>query len=88
VLILSPFFRPNIGVVETHLDDLCEYLRKNGHKAFVITYQPLIAKNRGQKLEKRENLEIRRIRWFGYNFFHMLEPYPLPEFIYLTGVKL
>lgn len=83
VLILSPFFRPNIGGVETHLDDLTEYLRKHGHKVFVITYQPLTTKVHAPKLGKKENLEIRRIRWFGYNWFHKLEPYPLLEFLYL-----
>lgn len=83
ILILSPFFRPNIGGVETHLDDLCEYLRKNGHKVFVITYQPLTTKSKGKKLEKKENLEIRRVQWFGYNLFPKLEPYPLIEFLYL-----
>lgn len=83
VLILSPFFSPNIGGVETHFDDLCEYLRKNGHKVFVITYQPLTTKAKGQKLEKKENLEIRRVQWFGYNLFPKLEPYPLIEFLYL-----
>lgn len=83
VLILSPFFRPNIGGVETHLDDLCEYLRKNGHKVFVITYQPLTTKAKGKKLEKKENLEIHRMQWFGYNLFPKLELYPVIEFLYL-----
>ncbi len=83
ILILSPFFRPNIGGVETHLDDLIEYLRTHDHKVFVITYQPLTTKARGSKTEKKENLEIHRIGWFGYNWFHKLEPYPLLEFLYL-----
>ncbi|MDY6895289.1 MAG: glycosyltransferase family 4 protein [Thermotogota bacterium] len=84
VLIISPFFRPNIGGVETHLDDLCEYLRKHGHKVFVITYQPLTTKAKGPKLERKENLEIRRIQWFGYNWFHKLESYPILEWLYLS----
>lgn len=83
VLILSPFFSPNIGGVETHLDDLCEYLQKNGHKVFVITYRPLTTKVKGKKLEKKENLEIHRVQWFGYNLFSKLEPYPLIELLYL-----
>lgn len=83
VLIISPFFRPNIGGVETHLDDLCEYLRRNDYKVFVVTYQPLTTKAKGPKLEMKENLEIHRIRWFGYNLFPRLEPYPVIEFLYL-----
>lgn len=84
ILILSPFFRPNIGGVEAYLDDLCEYLRKHNYIVYVLTYQPLTTKIKGKKYEKKENLEIRRIPWFGHNWFHKLEPYPLLEFLYLT----
>ena len=84
VLILSPFFRPNIGGVETHLDDLCEYLRKHNHYVYVITYQPITTKDRGPELEGKKNLEIHRLSWPGYDLFHKLEPYPVLEFLYLT----
>jgi glycosyltransferase involved in cell wall biosynthesis len=84
VLIICPFFRPNVGGVETHLDDLCEYLRTHNYKVYVLTYQPLTTKARGLKIEKKENLEIRRIWWPGFNLFHKLEPYPILEFLYLT----
>jgi len=85
---ISPFFSPNIGGVETHLDDLCAYLQKIGHRVFVITYQPLTTRVRAPRFESRQNLEIRRIDWLGYNLFHKLEPYPLLEFIYLTPMLL
>lgn len=84
VLILSPFFRPNIGGVETHLDDLCKYLRIHDYKVYVVTYQPLTTKAKRLKIEKKENLEIRRFPWFGLNWFHKFEPYPIIQFIYLT----
>lgn len=83
VLILCPFFRPNVGGVETHLDDLCEYLRKN-HKVYVIAYQPLTTKAKGARFEGNDNLEIHRVGWFGHNWFHKLECYPLLEFLYLA----
>lgn len=88
ILMITPFFSPNIGGVETHLDDLCRYLQKRGHKIFVITYQPLTTKLKGQSLELKQNMIVRRIGWFGYNLFHRLEPYPLLEFIYLTPMLL
>ncbi len=88
VLMLSPFFSPNVGGVETHLDDLCAYLQKRGHKVFVITYQPLTTNVKAPRFESRQNLEVRRIDWLGYNLFHRLEPYPLLEFIYLTPMLL
>lgn len=84
VLILTPFFSPNIGGVETHLDDVCEYLRKHGFKIYVITYQPLTTKAKGLRVEKKENLEIRRFPWFGYNWFPHLEKIPFAVFLYLT----
>lgn len=84
ILVLSPFFRPNIGGVETYLNDLCEYLIKQNYKVFVVTYQPLTTKAKGLKYEKKDGLEISRISWFGHNWFHKLEPYPLLEFLYLT----
>lgn len=88
ILMITPFFRPNIGGVETHLDGLCKYLRDRGHKVFVLTYQPLTTRVKAQNFEKKQNLEIRRIGWFGYNLFHKLESYPLLEFTYLTPMLL
>ncbi len=88
ILMLSPFFSPNVGGVETHLDDLCSYLQKRGHKVFVITYQPLTTIAKAPKHEYRQNLEINRIGWVGNNLFHKLESYPLLEFIYLTPLLL
>jgi len=83
VLILSPFFSPGIGGVETHLNDLCEFLVKRNNKVIVCTYQPLITKTTGPEKEITENLEIYRIKWPHYNLFQILEPYPLLEWIYL-----
>lgn len=84
ILILSPFFRPNIGGVENYLYDLCEYLRTHGYAVYVVTYQPLTVNARGKPFELKENMQVRRVSWFGHNLFHRLEPYPILEFIYLT----
>lgn len=84
ILIISPFFKPNMGGVETHLSDLCEYLSKQNHNVYVITYQPLTTKARGLSKEIDGNLRIRRLKWFGFNLFHKLEKYPVLQFLYLT----
>ncbi|HGJ66023.1 MAG: glycosyltransferase family 4 protein [Candidatus Bathyarchaeota archaeon] len=84
ILMLTPFFSPNIGGVETHLDDLCNFLRNNGHEVFVLTYKPLTTDAETLSFEKHTSIEIRRINWVGNNLFHKLEPYPIFEFIYLT----
>lgn len=66
ILILSCFFRPSIGGVETHLTDLTEYLRSRGHKVYVLTYTPLMAKMSHVPLrEKIDGVEVYRIRWSG-----------------------
>jgi glycosyltransferase involved in cell wall biosynthesis len=75
ILIVCPFAHPNIGGVETHLTKLTNYLIQQGHFVYLLTYQPLTTKIRGPAVEKRPGLEIRRISWFGYNFFPKLEPY-------------
>ncbi len=84
ILILTPFFRPNIGGVESYLDDLCRFLVRRGRAVTVITYQPLTSKFRGPALEKEGNLEVRRISWFGRNWFHKLERHPFWMLLYLA----
>jgi len=84
ILILTPFFSPNTGGVETHLDDLVEYLAKKKYRVYVLTYQPLMSSIKAQSIEKKSNLEIRRIKWFRGNLFCKLEPYPLLQFLYLV----
>lgn len=88
ILMITPFFSPNIGGAETHLNDLCHYLQRKGHQISVITYQPLTTKQRAMHSEKKQGLIIKRISWFGHNLFPKLEPYPLFEFIYLTPMLL
>lgn len=80
---LTPFFSPNIGGVETHLDDLCKYLRKKGHRVQIITYQPLMTNRKASSFEEKDGVIVRRISWFGYGLFNKFEPYPLFEVIYL-----
>ena len=83
VLILTPFFSPNVGGVETHFDDLTEFLLKRGHKVFVITYQPLTTRLKAKAKEKKGNLFVRRISWFGHNWFPKLEKRPFWVCLYL-----
>jgi len=84
ILIVTPFFSPNIGGVETHLDDLCTYLSQNDYRVFVVTYQPLTTRVKGLGLERRGNIEIHRCAWFGYGLFHKLNNRPFLNLLYLT----
>jgi len=88
VLQITPFFRPDLGGIQTHLDDLCEYLRNNGWYTYVYTYQPLKLKKKVSKLEKRKNLEVHRINWIRGNWANIFENNPLMRFLYLTVALL
>ncbi len=83
VLMITPFFSPNIGGLETHLDDLCSYLDKKEYSVDVITYQPLTTQTKGLRTEIIGNIKIKRLSWFGHNWFYKLGPYPALELIYL-----
>lgn len=84
ILILTPFFYPNIGGVETHLTDLVEGLNKNNYRVYVHTYSPLTTNAKYKSRETIDNINIYRYRWFGHNLFHKIEKYPLLDFLYLT----
>ncbi|MDD2482697.1 MAG: glycosyltransferase family 4 protein [Candidatus Shapirobacteria bacterium] len=85
ILILTPFFSPNIGGVETHLTDLVNGLDNLGYPVYVHTYSPLTTANvEWKSREKINNINIYRYRWFGKNLFHKVEKYPFIDFLYLT----
>ena len=88
VLQITPFFRPDMGGMQTHLDDLCEYLRNNGWYTYVYTYQPLKLKKKVSKLEIRKNLEVHRINWIRGNWANIFGNDPLMRFLYLTVALL
>ncbi|MBU1088527.1 glycosyltransferase, partial [Patescibacteria group bacterium] len=85
ILMITPFFKPNIGGVENHLDDLCNYLNKKGHQITILTFTPLTTKISAPSFEQQQkHITIHRFSWPGHNLFHQLEPYPILEFLYLT----
>jgi glycosyltransferase involved in cell wall biosynthesis len=86
VLILTPFFSPNIGGVETHLDDLTSVLDEKKYRVYVQTYSPLTTgRTLWEKYELLGNsIQVYRHKWIGRNLFHKLENYPILNFLYLT----
>lgn len=88
ILIISPFFSPNIGGVESHLDDLVTELNQKKVKSFVLTYSPLTTKTTYISNEKRGYCQIIRFKWFGHQLFPKLEKYPILDFLYLTPYLL
>ncbi len=85
ILILTPFFSPNIGGTERQLDDLTNALDDYGYKVYVQTYSPLTVTTKWKKTEKRgKNIFINRYFWYGHGLFNIVEKYPFICFIYLT----
>jgi glycosyltransferase involved in cell wall biosynthesis len=85
ILLISISYSPNLGGVETHLDDLTESLSQDASTHLdVLTYQPITTAVKAPAFEERGNLRIFRIPWFGQNLFHKLESRPLFQFAYLA----
>jgi glycosyltransferase involved in cell wall biosynthesis len=84
ILHITPFFSPNIGGVETHLRDLTTELQKLNYRQIVLTYSPLSVNISYSSKEISPNLLIRRFYLYGHNLFHILEKYPLLNFLYIT----
>ena len=83
ILIISPFFSPNVGGVETHLDDLCTYLAEKRQDVQVITYMSVTTRAKAPRNETKGSVQIHRVKWFATGLFRRLEPYPPIEFLYL-----
>lgn len=83
---LTPFFSPNIGGVETYLDDLTSIISKNHLTQTVVTYSPLTSSiaARFYTHNPKSNLTIFRFPHLGCNLFHRFEKKPLLNFLYLT----
>jgi glycosyltransferase involved in cell wall biosynthesis len=86
VLIISPSFSPNIGGVETHLDDLVAALDRRDYSTFVLTHSPITTPGVPWKAKEKigKKVNIRRFWWFGNGIFHKVEKYPILDFLYLT----
>lgn len=82
VLQISPHYEPNMGGVETHLNDLVSFLVRKKWQVFVLTYTPLTTEKKAAIYEAYKNLIILRIPWIG-GLFYFLVNKPLLEFIYL-----
>lgn len=83
ILLISPYFPPAVGGVETHLTDLCKYLVSEKHKVYLRTYKAMGVKNRGKVKEEGKFLRIHRLWWPDFNFIFRLENYPILKFLYI-----
>ncbi len=82
VLQITAHYNPNIGGVETHLEDLVSALAIRKHEVFVLTYQPLQTKAEWKIFERKNNIKILRIPWIPGLFYRLIDK-PILEFLYL-----
>ena len=75
VLILSNSYKPNIGGIETYIENLLDILEKSGYYTYLLTFkQATYAKNFNVKklpskaFEKRKMHEIRRYNFIDFDF--------------------
>lgn len=88
VLILSFFFPPEIGGVETHLNDLCEYLSSTGRRIWVVTFQPLTSRRTGSYVERIGHLTVYRLPSPVHNMFYRFQSVTWLRFLLLTPLLL
>lgn len=89
VLIICPFFPPNVGGVETHLNGLVDYLSTKGHKVIVQTYKPLLTHVKNyKKKETRKNVTIYRHWLFGVNFYEKISFFQPLQTLYTVPLLL
>ena len=89
ILLISPFVPPNLGGIETHLEDLIDHLLDNGYRVTMLGYQPLSTNIKVPVVEKRRNFVSYHYPWFGNNLFIALTQFhPIFNFLYLTPYLL
>lgn len=89
ILMISPFFSPGTGGVETFLDDLIKYLNNKNKGVDVISYQPLATNVSAPFFQRNGDNEVYRIYWPKFNLFYKLEKYPILQLLYLaSGIGL
>lgn len=89
VLLVTPFYKPNVGGVETRLYELVRSLNKRNIPVDVLTFQPLITKGvKGASIEIDNKTRIIRHDWFGGDIFHKFLNYPAVVFLYLVPIQI
>ncbi|HTV74551.1 MAG TPA: glycosyltransferase family 4 protein [Candidatus Acidoferrales bacterium] len=88
IVIVSPFFEPNVGGVETHLSDYVKALALRNRRAVVATFQPLVDGSAAAVCEQRGSVTIYRARWLQGNYFNAFEKSIPLQFLYLVPACL
>jgi glycosyltransferase involved in cell wall biosynthesis len=83
ILQLTAHYPPNVGGVETHLNDLVTELVKRKQTVTVLTYRPLTTRAPWRMRESGRHFLILRLPWIA-GFFYKFVKNPALEFLYLV----
>lgn len=85
ILLISPFFPPDVGGVETMLSKFCDYLSKKEYDTVIMTYNPLFVKTKVPFKDKiNKHVIAWRTPWPGRGLFNIFEKCPPIQFLYLV----
>jgi glycosyltransferase involved in cell wall biosynthesis len=86
ILIVSICYLPNIGGVETHINDLITELIARNWKVSLLTYQPINTPVLGSWVEKSKNSLIVRLPIIRGLFYKLVDK-PILEFLFLFPIQ-
>jgi len=88
ILLISPFFSPNVGGVETILDEFVKQLADEKVFVDVFTLKPVTVKIKSLDNEIKHNkfIKILRFNFFSSNLYHSSEKSILLNFLYIFPI--
>lgn len=93
VLVLATQYKPNIGGIQTYLDDFTKLLTENEYKVDLITFKPepisrLFETKMGEMKDEEavDNLRIKRIGYFDFGVSYLLPIRSVIEFFLIANL--
>ncbi len=85
IIVLTPFYSPNLGGAETFTDDLVDLYLQTGYSVLVLTYIPLTNKRSAPLYVRCSELTVVRVPWPRGSFFYRFERHPVMQLAYLAS---